>query len=176
MGGYIAGYMAAMYPGYVKALALLDKSASGPEKPNPLPLEQIEISDPVTKDWPMPFTSLVEAQEFIRKAMESDLSYQYFMNSLVETVDGYQMMFSTQAMAANIAYYENWFHLLHKIKCPVLMVRATGSGAVSDQDFASMQALIPHCTAREIPHADHNVHLGDKERFYACFDEWLKGL
>jgi hypothetical protein len=56
------------------------------------------------------------------------------------------------------------------------LLRATGSGAVSDEDFARMQALIPLCTAREILHPDHNVHLGDKEKFYGYFDEWLKDL
>jgi hypothetical protein len=44
------------------------------------------------------------------------------MNSLVETVEGYQMLFSSQAMAANIANYEEWFDLLPSIKCPVLLI------------------------------------------------------
>jgi len=176
MGGRVAGHLAALHPEVVLALAILDKSASGPAGPVTLPLDQAPTIDPLTHDWPMPFASREKAREFIRSVVGSDLSCDYFMESLVGTPEGFRMLFSSQAMAANIAYEENWFHLLHKIKCPVLMVRATGSGAVSDQDFASMQALIPHCTAREIPHADHNVHLGDKERFYACFDEWLKGL
>lgn len=173
MGGHIAGYLAALYPKYVKALAILDKSASGPEEPNTLPLDKIQINDPVTEEWPMPFTSLIEAQEFIKNAMESDLSYQYFMNSLVETVDGYQMMFSTQAMAANIAYYENWFHLLPRIKCPVMLVRADGHEAVSDEDFVKMKSLISDCMPYEMSHPDHNVHLGNTGEFYRYFDEFL---
>ena len=176
MGGRVAGYLAALHPKLVKALAILDKSASGPAQPSTLPLDQIPPIDPLTKDWPLPFASLGEAQEFIRQAMDSDLSYQYFMDSLVETADGYRMMFSAQAIAANIAYEEDWFHLLPKIKCPVLLIRAKGSGAVSDEDFAKMQSPIPLCTAREISHPDHNVHLGDKEKFYGYFDEWLNKL
>lgn len=174
MGGYIAGYLTAFYPGYVKALAILDKSASGPEKPNTLPLDKLEINDPVTKDWPMPFTSLTEAQEFIKKVMESDLSYQYFMNSLEETVEGYRMMFSTQAMAANIAYYENWFHLLPEIKCPVMLVRASKHELVTDEDFTKMKSLISDCMPYEMSHPDHNVHLANKGEFYRYFDEFLK--
>lgn len=99
----------------------------------------------------MPFPGRKEAQEFIRSVMDSDLSCRYFMESLVETAEGCQMMFSAQAMAANIAYEEDWFHLLPRIPCPVLLLRAKGSGAVCDADSARMQALIPHCTAREIP-------------------------
>jgi pimeloyl-ACP methyl ester carboxylesterase len=176
MGGRVAGYLATFHPRFVKALAILDKSAAGPTAPNRLPLDRVPAIDPLTKDWPQPFASLIEAQEFIREALDSDLSYQYFMNSLVETAAGYRMMFSAQAMAANIAYEENWFHLLPKIACPVLLVRAKGSGAVSDEDFAKMRSLIPDCTAHEIPHPEHNVHLGNKEMFYGYFDEWLKGL
>ncbi len=176
MGGHIAGYLTAFYPKYVNALAILDKSASGPEKPNTLPLDKLSINDPVTKDWPLPFSSLIEAQEFIKKAMGSEMSYQYFMNSLVETVDGYQMMFSSQAIAANIAYYENWFHLLPKIKCPVMLVRANDHEAVPDEDFIKMQSLISDCMPYEMSHSDHNVHLGDKHEFYKYFDEFLKRL
>lgn len=173
MGGYIAGYIAATYPKYVRALAILDKSASGPEKKNILPLDQVENVDPVTKDWPLPFSSLKEAQEFIRKEMESELSYQYFMNSLIETVNGYDMMFSRQAMAANIAYYENWFHLLPKIKCSVMLVRASGKEAVSDEDFKKMQSFLHNCISYEMSNPDHNVHLSDKNEFYKYFDDFL---
>lgn len=176
MGGRVAGYLAALYPMYVKALAILDKSASGPVKPNMLPLDQIPTTDPLTKDWPLPFSSLSEARDFIQQAMDSNLSYQYFMNSLVETKEGYQMMFSSQAMAANIAYEENWFHLLPRIKCLVLLIRARGSGAISDEDFIKMQSLIKNSLAYEISHSDHNVHLGNKEEFYRYFDEFLKKI
>ncbi len=174
MGGGIAGYMAAEFPEYVQALAILDKSASGPAKPNPLPLEEIQSVDPVTRDWPMPFASLAEAQACIRKAMESELSYRYFMNSLVETAEGYRMMFSTQAIAANIAYYEDWFHLLPRIQCPVLLVRAKGGEAVGDGDFSRMKSLLPGCMACEMSSSDHNVYLGNTTEFYGYFDGFLK--
>jgi pimeloyl-ACP methyl ester carboxylesterase len=174
MGGGIAGYLAAAFPEYVKALAILDKSAAGPAQPNPLPLEEIQSVDPVTKDWPMPFASLAEAQACIRKAMESELSYQYFMNSLVETAEGYRMMFNTQAIAANIAYYEDWFHLLPRIQCPVMLIRAKGGEAVGDEDFSRMKALLPGCLAFEMSSSDHNVYMGNPAEFYGYFDGFLK--
>jgi len=176
MGGRVAGYLTAFYPKYVKALAILDKSASGPAKPSMLPLDQIPAIDPLTEDWPLPFSSLSEARNFIQQATDSNLGYQYFMNSLVETTEGYQMMFSSQAMVANIAYEGNWFHLLPGIRCLVLLIRAKGSGAVSDEDFIKMQSLMQNCLAHEISHSDHNVHLGNKEEFYKYFDEFLKKI
>jgi pimeloyl-ACP methyl ester carboxylesterase len=174
MGGHVAGYLAAMHPGYAQAAAILDKSASGPEKGNDLPPEKLERIDPVTKSWPLPFKSLSEAQAVIRRDMESELSYQYFMNSLMETEDGYGMMFSAQAIAANIAYYSDWYHLLPRISCPVLLIRAKGNDAVSDTDFEKMKSMIPNCMAFEMSNPDHNVHLSNKEEFYGYFDEFLE--
>jgi 2-succinyl-6-hydroxy-2,4-cyclohexadiene-1-carboxylate synthase len=176
MSGGIAAYLAARYPERVRALAILDKSAAGPGKPSALPLEKVEAIDPITKDWPLPFASRLEAQNYIRKAMKSDLSYQYFMNSLTEGLDGYRMMYSDQAMAANIAYYHDWFDLLPKIKCPVMLVRSGSHEAVPDEDFARMKALIPDCMAFELSHPDHNVHLANPDEFYGCFDEFLKKI
>ncbi|MFD1774906.1 alpha/beta fold hydrolase [Paenibacillus rhizophilus] len=176
MGGRVAGYLTALYPTYVKALAILDRSASGPANPNMLPTDPIPTVDPLTKDWPLPFFSLSEAMDFIRQATDSKLSYQYFMNSLVETVEGYQMLFSSQAMAAGIAHDVDWFHLLPSIQCPVLLIRAKGNDAVSDEDFVKMQSLLPDCLAQEVSHPDHNVHLANKEEFYRYFDEFLKKI
>ncbi len=173
MGGRIAGYLAATHPEIVTALAILDKSASGPATQNTLPIEQIPAIDPLTKDWPLPFSSRCEAKEYIRQQMDSDLSYEYFMNSLVEEVDGYRMRFSAQAMAANMAYDQSWFHLLPSIHCPVLLVRSSSHEAVSDEDFRKMQELIPDCMAREISQPDHNVYLSDKDEFYRYFEEFL---
>lgn len=135
MGGAVAGYLATIYPKYVKAVAILDKSAAGPAEPNKLPLDKSQLNDPLTKDWPLPFATLNEAINFIKQVSASNLEYQYFMNSLVETVEGYKMMFSPEAMAIGIAHYEDWFHLLPRIKCPVLLIRAKGHEAISDEDF-----------------------------------------
>ncbi|WP_197545420.1 alpha/beta fold hydrolase [Paenibacillus riograndensis] len=176
MGGGVAGYMAALHPEYIQALAILDKSANGPDERNPVSLEQIPAVDPVTKDWPLPFSSLCEAKHYIRGAMVSELSYQYFINSLIETPEGYEMMFSPQAIAANIAYYVNWYSLLPSIKCPVLLIRAKNSEGLPDADYMKMQSLLPNCHAYEISHPDHNVHLGNKEEFYTCMDLFLDGL
>jgi 2-succinyl-6-hydroxy-2,4-cyclohexadiene-1-carboxylate synthase len=174
MGGRVAGYLAALYPERVRALAILDKSASGAEEPSSLPPGEIPAVDPITKDWPLPFATLGEAKAFIKEWSESELEYEYFMNSIIETPEGYTVMFSIQAMAANIAYDQSWFHMLPKIKCPVLLLRANGGDNVPDGDFAMMQSLLPDCIAREASSPDHNVILSDKEEFYGYFDELLK--
>lgn len=174
MGGLNAGYLAAEFPEYVRAVAILDKSANGPDKPNLTPLDQLPLTNPVTEGWRLPFRSLREAQETILESMEGEeLSYKYFMNSLVETEQGYEMMFSLQAMAANIAYYESWFHLLPKIKCPTLLIRASSHLGVPDEDWEKMKAMLPGCLAYDVSDPDHNVHLSKEEEFYGYFDEFL---
>lgn len=174
MGGGIAGYLGAVFPDYIDALAILDMSASGPKRRSTLPLEQLPEEAPFTKGWPMPFSSLQEAKAYIRHASGSELEYHYFMNSLTETVEGYHMMFSSQAMAAYRTYYMDWYHLLPKLKCLVLLIRAKGNAAVSDEDFDRMQSLISHCLAYEMTNPDHNVHLADKAEFYKYFDLFLE--
>lgn len=173
MGARVAAYVAALYPHCVRALALLDKSAAG-QASNPLPLDQIEPVDPLTKDWPLPFVSLAEAEKFLDENMDSQWSRQYFKNSLTETVGGYRMMFSPQAMAANIAYDEDWFHLLPDIRCPAMLVRAKGGEAVPDEDFQRMQEMMPDCMAFEASHPDHNVIATNPEEFYGFVDAFLR--
>ena len=175
MGGGIAGYLAALYPEYIKKVAILDKSAAD-EKLKELLQDESEAGDPLTKDWPMPFATLNEAMNFIRQVSVSDLEYQYFMNSLVETAEGYSMMFSPRAVANIISHYEDWFHLLPEIKCPAMLIRSASHAGVPDEEFAKMQSMIPHCIAFEMSNPDHNVHLANKEEFYGYFDEFLKTI
>jgi pimeloyl-ACP methyl ester carboxylesterase len=174
MGGRVAGYVTAMYPKLVKAVAILDRSASVARIGTPT--DQSPREDPLTSTWPMPFATLSEAKHFIQQATDSDFSYQYFMNSLYETVEGYQMLFSGQAMATGIANDLDWFHLLPKIECPALLIRSKSHEAISDADFARMQALLPNCTAREMSHPDHNVQLANKEEFYDFFDAFMASV
>lgn len=173
MGGYIAGYMAAMYPEYVRKLAVLDKSASGPkETPNMQTSE--DIVDPITADWEMPFATLYEMEQKIRSIDESELSYRYFMNSVIETEEGYEMMFSPMAMARNIAEYRDWFDLLPKIRCSTMLIRAKESGAVTDKDFSEMGKMIRDCVSYDMQTNDHNIHLVDTEQFYKYMDSFLE--
>lgn len=175
MGGRIAGHFTAMYPEFAAALAVLDKSASASVQSRRLSPGE-EPVDPVTKDWPLPFSTRSEARHFIAEHMDSALSIQYFMNSLHETAEGVDVLFSPQAMAMNIVSEASWFHLLPLIKCPVLLLRAKKGGAVTDGDFNKMQALLTNCMACEVSNPDHNVHLSNKEEFYGHFNAFLRML
>lgn len=172
MGGAIAGHLAALYPKYVKAVAILDKSA---EEANKLSLDE-ELSDPLTEDWPMPFATLNEAINFIKQTSESDLEYEYFMKSLVERIEGYEMKFSPKALAMIHAYKNKWFDILPNIKCLSLLVRSSSHEGVPDEDFRKMQSMLPNCIAHEMSHPDHNVHLANKEEFYGYFNEFLENI
>lgn len=173
MGGRTAAYLAAQHPKLIKALAILDMSAAGPEKQSSMPLEELKENDGMTQNWPLPFSSLSEASNFIKQASSSNLEFEYFMKSLVETVEGYKMLFSAKAMTAIREYYEDWFHLLPSIKCLVLLIKSSDPEGVPDEDYNKMKSMLSNCIPRKMSHPDHNVHLANKEEFYKYFDEFL---
>lgn len=168
MGGGIAAYFTHLYPEYVKALAILDKSS--------VHQKEKVTADPITKDWSMPFLSLDDARNTIRKAMESDFSYNYFLKSLMETVEGYKMMFDSNAIALILSNFEDWSHLLPEIECLTLLIKSKGEGSVKNEDFLKMKSLIKNSMAFEMSHPDHNVMLANKEEFYGYFDKFLDSI
>jgi pimeloyl-ACP methyl ester carboxylesterase len=177
MGGAIAGHLAALHPEYIKAVAILDESAAdGSDGLSPDECELGDLGDPFTRDWPMPFATLNEAMNFLKEVSGSGLEYQYFMNSLVETADGYSMMFSQRAMALIRAHMDDWFDILSDIKCPAMLVRSGSHRGIPDEDFAKMQSMVPDCIAFEMSDPDHNVHLANKEEFYRYFDQFTLSL
>lgn len=168
MGGRIAGYLSALYPEMVKNLAILDKCAAGPEKPS--------IKYNLTKNWPLSFSNYQEAKNFISEKVCSKLWLDYFMESLFETKDGYELLFSRQAIAANIEYEVSWYHLLPNIQCPVTLITAKNGEAVPKTELEKMESLIPKCKVYEIPNPDHFVHKSVPDEFYSYFDKFLNAL
>lgn len=102
----IAAHVAAKHSERVYGLAILDKSPNGPKMCGILQPEEIEVIDPISKDWPMPFSSRAEPGLYIYRDMESEYGRRHCENSLEEKADGSYMMYSTYEIAANIANYE----------------------------------------------------------------------
>lgn len=173
MGGQVAAYAAALYPGCISKVAIFDKSPAGPVIRLDTPPEKISAADPLTGTWALPFSDRAEACRFMRGKFGSELAVDYFMNSLIERLDGYYMMFSGQAMAANIAYNVDWYSLLSDISCPTLLIRARGGEDMPDDVWEKTKSLLADCTAHEILNPDHNVHLSEPETFYSVLDEFL---
>lgn len=176
MGAHVAAACADLHPEYFEAIAFLDKTADGPDKVSTLPLEQLPTEAPMMKGLPVPFSCLQEAMTYIRLATDSEFSYQYYMNNLYETVEGYQIRFSPQATIANAEYYKGWYDVLPKLRCPVLLISAGNFFVLPKEDYDKMQSLIPDCIAHVMSHPDHNVQLANKEEFYRYFDELLDRL
>ncbi|MDR9855677.1 alpha/beta hydrolase [Paenibacillus sp. VCA1] len=174
MGGRVAGHLAAHYPGRFRAAAIIDISARGPATPSSLLPEEIPNVDPFTKDWPLPFSSLPEAMQFIRNKTASEYWYLQSISGLTETTEGYRLMHSPQAMSANTAYDTAWFDLLPNIQCPVLLIRAKDSMWLPEEDFKKMSSLIPTCCSYELSDTDHYVYLANTKEFYECMNELLE--
>jgi len=173
-GGRIAGHLTYFHPTLVTKVAILDKSANGHD-PSISINNKITHKDPLTHNWPLPFESLEDARVFIRDEMDNPLSYDHFMLSLTECENGYDMLFSQDAVGSLKANDTNWFHILPKIKCPSLLMRTSSHEAVSNDDWEKMISLLPNCTAVEMSHPDHNVHIANPSEFYACLDTFIRG-
>jgi pimeloyl-ACP methyl ester carboxylesterase len=173
MGGRIAAHLAAIYPEQVKALAVLDESAAGPDTMSDLAPEDIPIDDKLTAGWPTPYPTYAEAVADLKGRFKRETNVRYFLESLTETKDGYDYLFSRRATSAIAAYHEGWFDMLPKIKCPVLLVRASQSWCLSVEHAQMMRAKIEDCTYCEIEGSDHMVYADNQEEFYIQFEAFL---
>lgn len=176
MGGGIAGYLAATSKELVKAVAILDKSAKGPDQHKPILSSQVKEKVTFTKDWKDVFDTRKEAVECIKRSSGSDLETQYFINSLHEDISGYQFLFSKEALAAYLANYYGWMDLLSQISCKTLLIKSAGEDSVSTQDFNEMKSITKNALTYTMSNTNHNVHLADKEEFYKIFDQFLESI
>lgn len=171
-GGRIGAHLAAYYPEKVKRLAILDKSASGLDERQTVD-DAIIHKDPLTHDWPNTFKTLESARSFLIDTLEEALSYGYFMLSLVEGKEGFEMLFDKKAIGSLKAHDFNWFSILPSIKCPTLLMRTSSHEGIPDEDWTKMQNLLPDCTPVEMSHPDHNVQHSNTTEFYGFVDGFI---
>jgi pimeloyl-ACP methyl ester carboxylesterase len=176
MGGRIAAYLTALHPEVVKALAILDETAEGKEGSDYIPPEMVPPVDDLTAEWPTPYPTYQDALRDLKKRFPRETNIRYFSESLVETVGGYDFLFSRYAMSALAVHNRRWFHLLPQIKCPVLLVRAAESWCLSKEDAEKMRGLIENCTYFEVDDSDHMVYADNPEQFYPKFEQFLKKI
>jgi len=174
MGGRIAAFLTDRHPEAVRALAVLDCSAV--DQYGLAALDPSVDDDGLTRDWPLPFTTYEQAADFLRLTFEADNSVRYFLDSLVETVDGFDFMFSRKAMATIEKLHRGWLDVLPRLECPVCLVRAAQSIFFSLDDARQMRELIPDCTYFEVDNSDHMVYEDNPTQFYAGFDAFLATL
>jgi len=173
MGGRVAGHLAANHPETVKALALLDAPADGPTTLSTLSPEEVPPIDSLTNEWPTPYLTLHDARADLTARFPPATAVEYFMQSLTETVAGYDFMFSRRAMAAIEHYNVQWFDLLPRIQCPTLLLRATDSWALSSESAMKMRKMIRNVEYAEISRSDHMVYADNPNEFYPLMDRFL---
>jgi pimeloyl-ACP methyl ester carboxylesterase len=173
MGGRIAAYLTALFPQAVKALAILDETAEGNESSEYLSPDKIPPKDDLTAEWPTPYATYEDALQDLKKRFPRETNVRYFLESLVETTEGYDFLFSRYAMSALAVHSRKWFHLLPQIKCPVLLVRAAESWCLSKEDAEKMRGMIRDCTYYEVGNSDHMVYADNPQEFYPQFDSFL---
>ncbi len=173
IGGRNAAYLAANYPQAVKSLVLLDATADGPDTLSNLSPDEISSIDNFTKDWPTPYRYYQEAVNDLSQRFPRKTNVQYFLDSLSESINGYDFLFSRQAMSAIDVYYQGWRHILKQIQCPVLLVRAESSWYLSKEEAEKMKKTLHHCTYFEVSNSDHMVYVDNTEEFYLGLDKFI---
>lgn len=176
MGGRGAAYLAALHPEAVKALVILDQQADGPETLSDLPPDKVSPVDELTADWPTPYPTYQEAVDDLSGRFDRETNVRYFLESLTETVEGYDFMFSRYAMAAIAEYAQRWYYLLPQIQCPVLFVRAEDSWCLSKKEADKMRKLIRNCTYFEVSNSDHMVYADNADEFYPQFERFINAV
>jgi len=176
MGARNAGFLAALHPEAVRAVALLDCGAEGSGQIPDVPVEKVTGVDALTAEWPTPYPTSDEALRDLRQRFPRATNVRYFQDSLVETVEGYDFMFSRWAMSAIEAHRHGWLHLLPRIQCPALLVRGTVSWAFSKDEAERMRPLVKNCTYVEVTDSDHMVYVDNPQEFDPAFDAWLARL
>ncbi len=176
LGGRNVAYLAALHPEVVRALAILDQQAEDSETLSDLPPEKVSPVDKLTDEWPTPYPTYEEALRDLRKRFGFESNVRYFLESLVETAEGYDFLFSRYAMAAIDEYRQKWYHILPQIQCPVLFVRASDSWCLSREEAEKMRKLIKNCTYFEVSNSDHMVYADNPDEFYPRFDQFLKAI
>lgn len=174
MGARIATFLADRHPEAVEALALLDCSAVDPYETAPAELSPDD--DSLTKSWPTPFITYQEAVDFLTLTFGRETNVRYFLDSLVETAEGFDFMFSRAAMATIQNKHRGWLDLLPRLQCPVCLVRASESVFFPSDDALQMKELIADCTYFEVEDSDHMVYEDDPAQFFAGFDAFLQKL
>lgn len=173
MGARIGAHLTAAHPEDVKALVIIDEGSGSPASFRDLPPDKIPDLDNLTKDWPTPYPTYEDAKIDIRKRFGRESNAAYFMESLVETAEGYDFMFSRRAMQTIGKCYETWDHLLSQFQCPVLLVRASNSWVLTREKAEEMKTFIKDCTYCEITQSDHMVYADNPGDFYRVFDQFL---
>ena len=175
MGGRIAGTLAALHPESVRALAILDEPAGTPGHAYKLMDDGTPI-DPLTEDWPTPYPTLGSAVSDLNDRFKRETNVRYFLESLEETELGYDYMFSRSAMGALSRDYHDWYHLLERIECPTLLVRADESWCLSREEAAKIRKALPGCEYSEVSRSDHMVYADNPGEFYRGLDHFLRKL
>lgn len=176
MGARIGAHLVTAFPDDAAVLVMLDEGSGIPaEFPN-LPPDKIPDLDNLTADWPTPYPTYDEALRDLGKRFGRESNVRYFLESLAETAEGYDFLFSRRAMVEIGKSYKSWNHLLPLIQCPALLVRASNSWVLSAREAEFMRTKMSNCAYYEVTNSDHMVYADNPEKFYGQFEKFIAGV
>ncbi len=154
LGGVNAYQLAARHPDLVRAMIIQDIGAVTDEP---------EVAQPVLdiSSWPRFTRTREEFVEFFADFPAVD----YFLASLVETPDGWRMLYDyDDMMAVQQGNVGHWWDDWHGSSCPALLLRGSLSPFVSEAHAQDMLKR-PNTQLVDFPGSGHWLHDDDPTRF-----------
>jgi pimeloyl-ACP methyl ester carboxylesterase len=166
LGGVNAYQLAARHPDLVRALIVQDIGAiTGPPV----------VAEPVLdiKSWPKHTRTRAEFEQFLAGFP----AVEYFVDSLVETPDGWRMLYSyDDMMAVQHGNVGDWWADWLGSSCPALLLHGEQSPLLPGPHAQEMAARRPNTELVEFPGCGHWLHDDDPAGFARAVRTFVNDL
>ena len=168
LGGHTAMLTAAVHPGLLRALVLVEAGAGGPNPPS--------VAAGIAawlESWPVPFATLHAAEEFFT-AQQMPAAW---ASGLQERDRQWWPCFEPDVMVECLAENatHSWWSEWARIECPTLLVLGE-HGIIPAADVDQMLRIRPETTTTTIPATGHDLHLEQPEALHAALTDFLDHL
>ena len=164
MGGKTAMQFAAIYPGFVEKLVIVDifpKVYRLSEREGHL--EIFRASRAVTEQH---FTSRKEAEAEFERLIKDKRVFQFMLKNLLLKDDGtYGVKFNLDGLESNYLSLQQNLHFREPVKTPTLFIKGGKSDYISENDFRMVNQYFTNAELITIPSAGHWVHVDEPEIF-----------
>ncbi|MFD9438324.1 alpha/beta fold hydrolase [Streptomyces sp. NPDC060006] len=167
LGGHTAMLTAAVHPGRIHALALIEAGPGGPNPDTPAEIRAWLDS------WPTPFPSYEAAVGFFGGGAVGE----GWAAGLQQHGGGWRPRFDREVMVRSLeeATRHSTWREWGQVTCPALLVLARSS-IIPSRDIDEMLRQRPDTVAVSIPRTGHDLHLQEPETLHATLSGFLDEL
>jgi len=173
MGGMAAMQFAAIYPGWVKKLVVVDifpKKYQPKEKADHL--EILKAAGIIEKSA---FKDIKTVQDVLYSYITDKRTYMFMLKNLIRKKDGtIGIKFNQKAIADNYSSLLESIEFTEPVNVPTLFLKGEKSNYISEKDFEGVGKYFTNAKMISIPEAGHWIHVDAPEVFKAEVWDFLK--